>query len=99
MWCMDSDIKEPIGIMTILEDYLKVDKLHEFTEKIRDSNTNRDQSALNHTILLYPIMLNLMELLYEKQLYDNYVHIELPSIILFASKFLSNFSSNFFYCF
>lgn len=91
-WLLNPDANEPEQIMEIAEEYLTpmVDQARNFMIKCR--NLELQDALLPNTLLLYPVMWKLKQMLDEKSLYESYINVELPILSVFAKCELNGFT-------
>lgn len=97
-WSLDTDVKEPENLLHIADEYLDgqledVDTfLADANKLIQNPEGGADYSLLFRTILLYPVMVGLKALLQDRGLFESYVNIEMPALLLFGEMELTGFT-------
>lgn len=92
-WLLNPDAREPESILEIAEEYLELQQPKNFIQKWREqAEREKELPPLAPTILLYPVLAKLRQILKEKKLYESYVIVEMPVLTIFANIELNGFT-------
>lgn len=93
-WSLDPDTEEPASLMQITAEYLQLDDVEAFLANANEvmKNDPLKYSGLFRTVLLMPVMVEQRKLLKEQELFDSYINVELPALLLFGQMELTGFT-------
>lgn len=93
-WSLDPDVTEPDSLMHIAADYLQLNDVEAFLANANEviKGNPQELTTLFRTVLTIPIIVEQRKQLKEDNLFDSYMNVELPVLLLFGEMELTGFT-------